>query len=118
MLYFTLDEEHQLQPCSHVLEWALWMAEAGRFGSTTVGDVVLALKDDRVWVSTVFLGTGLALFETLIETAVTGELLRHPSVVKRYASWEAAIAGHAEQVSFFEALGYTPLEVSDAAVKD
>jgi len=116
--YFKLDEEHQLKLCANVLEWALFLAAASEHGSTQVGDVVLELKGDRVWVATNFIGAGFALFETLVVVTAQDKSLGRSSVIKRYDTWEAAIAGHVGQVSFFEALGYTPLEVTDAAGKD
>lgn len=102
-LLYVLDEHDQPQPCDDVLEWALWMEEhrlTRHVAEDYVGD-----GDQRVRVSTIFLGMNMRHFgepPLLWETMVFVESSQDPVVSaldlkgERYASLEAAVAGHQE----------------------
>ena len=99
-LWYRLDEDHNPVKCESEVDM-MWHRHNKRVRQTT-------LSDGR-WVSTVFLGLDHGwgggrpiLFETMVFGAKDGEERKdgewEDEICERYASWEAAIHGHAQIV--------------------
>jgi len=97
-LYYKLGPQHEVRRCEHYeVDWA---PEARRVAVDSYGD-----EDNRVDVSTVFLpldhnytGVGPPLvFETLVFGGTLDEEMR------RYATWDEAVAGHQQMCRMVEA---------------
>ena len=95
--YYILLPDHAVRAVP-LLEWAVWFEEADRrVVETTIGPY---------WVSTVFLGADhgfmgrVLLFETMVFDKSGGEKRAALDVfADRYATWDEAIAGHANAVA-------------------
>lgn len=93
---YVLDERGDPQRCEDLLAWANWMKKHPRHVAEDYdGD-----GDQRVRISTIFLGVSMNLFRDeddpplLWETMVFGGVLDR--TIARYTSREAAIRGHQE----------------------
>lgn len=105
MMYYTLDDKHQIVPTTDIMVW-------GKFRQDHSRRRVAATQVGTIWVSTVFLGIdhGLGeitgerpvLFETMAFADTNGEdksKLGDEIETCRYCTWDEAVAGHAEMVA-------------------
>lgn len=90
-----------------VLTWGQWMHEHG-------ADQRVALdRDERWWVSTKFMGYDMRLlvlddgpplvFETMAFVSTSDPRLQKIVEQRRYATWDEAVAGHAEVLAAMRA---------------
>lgn len=97
-LYYTLDDNHQPQPCT-MMQWAAGYEERTKRGVKSSRHVDLTVFKNGTRVSTVFLGMDHGwgdgepvLFETMIFDGP------HDGYMERYYTWDEAIQGHQRAV--------------------
>lgn len=96
--HYLLDADHKIIVTNDVLEWATWF-------ENHANRVVKQDTINGIFISTVFIGMG-PMFESkkdplLFETMVFSGPLSDRQW--RYASWDAALAGHDRLVTFTQA---------------
>ena len=87
-----LSAQHEVIPCQDLLEWARWYEDRKN-------RIIQQESISGFFVSTIFLGLDMGYANPLwFETMVFREGARPQGSVHtmRYASWDEAIAGHAE----------------------
>ena len=95
--FYVLGDKREVLECGNVASWCYWMTERAECRRVALDEI------GTYRVSTVFLGCNLGTHIgelRVFETAVFGGVI---SIVKRYATWEEAEAGHKEVCELVEA---------------